>query len=372
MVQIIKIREENKENVIQDIIDALPFYVLIVDERHNIVRANQAVINQLGLKPEDMIGKYCPKVVHGIDTSFHGCPLEESVQSGEAIVKEVFDDRSGLWLSSAIYPMHLYSEEGFQLYLHMVMDISEKKSFEEEQSITKERFRSLSAYLEKKVEEERQKIARDLHDDISQVIASINAHLSTAINKLPEGSEDSREILLKTQDFSVKLLDRIHSLIYQLRPTILDDFGLVAAIEWLYQNSLEISGISVVFKTFGSEVSLRGELRTIIFRIFQEIFNNIVKHSKAKTVQISVFFRKDHIRLKIKDNGVGFDLDEAINSNEKTKGMGLIGIEERVEYLHGHLEIKSSHDRGTEIHIKVPYTFNERKRSGRNRKYLWS
>ncbi len=357
---------------IQVLIDSLPFYVLLVDEQHNIIKANTAVLNQLGFVPEDIIGKYCPRVIHGINTPFHGCPLEESVETGEALEREVFDDNSGRWLSSAIYPTNLMTTEGHKVYFHMVLDISEKKSAEEETSLSSERLRSLSAYLEMVVEEERQKIARDLHDDISQVIASINAHLSTAVIKLPEGAEESKMILQKTQDFSVQLLDRIHRLIYQLRPTILDDFGLIAAVEWLSHNSLEISGISVDIKISGQETDLSSELRTILFRVFQEIFSNILKHANAGKVYVRIYFWKNHLRINIKDDGVGFEVNEAINSKERPRGLGLIGMKERIDYLNGDINIASVPGKGTEIVIKVPYRYKTRRKRKGNNQYLWS
>ena len=149
------------------------------------------------------------------------------------------------------------------------------------------------------------------------MIASINAHLTTAINKLPENSQDSKDILVKTQGFAVQLLDRIHNLIYQLRPTILDDFGLVVALDWLAKNTLEISGISVDFKKQGQEITFQPEQRIIIFRVFQEIFSNIVKHSKATQVSIKCTYRKNYLSIRIKDNGIGFEVREAINSEER-------------------------------------------------------
>jgi len=366
-----KILSKSDYSPIQTLIDSLPFYVLLVDENHNILRANKAVMNQLGLTPEDIIGQYCPKVVHGIDGPFHGCPLEESVEAGEAIEREVFDDHSGRWLNSAIYPTDLSTNEGYKVYFHMVLDISEKKSIEDAQTISSERLRSLSAYLEQAIEEERQKIARDLHDDVSQVIASINAHLASAINKLPEGADESKDILQRAEQFSVQLLERIHRLIYQLRPSVLDDFGLIAAIQWLSQNTLEISGITVDMKSINEEPDLSSELRTIIFRLFQEVFSNIVKHSKATKATVRISFNKNNIRIRINDNGVGFKVSETLNTSDRPRGLGLIGMQERIDYLGGDFIIKSKLGEGTSKVITIPLRNVKRQATG-NSQYLWS
>jgi len=371
MNDLLTITGEGNSDTIQKLIDSLPFYVLLVDENHTIIKANKAVMNQLGLNPEDMIGQYCPKVVHGVDGPFHGCPLEESVETGEVSEREVYDEYSGRWLSSAIYPSDLITDEGCRVYFHMVLDISEKKSIEDAHTTSRERLRSLSAYLEQAIEEERQKIARDLHDDVSQVIASINAHLASAINKLPEGSDESRSILQKAEEFSVQLLERIHGLIYQLRPSILDDFGLIAAIQWLSQNTLEISGINVDIQSKNKEPALSSELRTIIFRLFQEVFSNIVKHSKATRVTVRIAFNKKNIRITINDNGVGFEVNEAFNASDRPRGLGLISMEERVAYLGGDFDIESEPGKGTSKVITIPLMDKKRQKTSTSQ-YLWS
>jgi len=117
---------------LQAIIDALPFYVLLVDEEHRILNANRAVITGLGLDPASIAGQYCPKAVHGLDTPFPGCPLEEAVAQGTAVEKEMFDEKHSRWLKSCIYPMDLLSGEGKRIYVHSVHDITEAKQAQTE------------------------------------------------------------------------------------------------------------------------------------------------------------------------------------------------------------------------------------------------
>ncbi|MBT3363196.1 MAG: GAF domain-containing protein [Chloroflexi bacterium] len=112
---------------LKQVIDAMPSYVLLIDEDHCILMANQAVQSQLGLKPDDLIGGYCPKVVHGLDHPFPGCPFEEAVVSGESVEKELYNPDWGSWLMSAVYPTGLKTDYGKRIYLHTVRDITEKK-----------------------------------------------------------------------------------------------------------------------------------------------------------------------------------------------------------------------------------------------------
>lgn len=112
---------------IQGILGALPFYVMLVGADHHILLANEAVKRDLGLDPDQIIGRYCPKVVHGLDGPFPGCPLEEAAESGQAVERELFDRSSRRWMNSAIYPTRYQTKEGQAIYLHMVHDITEQK-----------------------------------------------------------------------------------------------------------------------------------------------------------------------------------------------------------------------------------------------------
>lgn len=337
------------------IIDALPFYVLLIDAQHNILQANQAVRKHLGLKPEDIVGKYCPKVIHGIDEPFYACPLEEAVEKDQPVEIEAFDPESGRWINSAIYPTQGLTRDGKRIYFHMVIDITDRKLTEERLRASRDQLRSLSAHLESVREEERKKIAHDLHDETSQVIASLTALLEAAVSKLPSSADQSRVLLNKAQELSIQILDQIHKLIYQLRPTIIDDLGLAAAIRWLAESNLEVAGIKTNFKVIGQEIRLTSELETALFRVIQEAISNIARHAHAKSVNIRLYFRKRAVRLRVRDDGCGFDVNEAITSKDRPRGLGLLGMKERIGLVNGTVNISSRPGGGTEIDIEIPF-----------------
>jgi PAS domain S-box-containing protein len=340
----------------QDILDALPFYVLLVDADHNILEANSAVHTQLGVEREDIIGKYCPQVIHGLKGPFPGCPLEEAAQKNRAVERELFDSRSGRWVRSAVYPTKALTQGGKGIFLHMVTDVTERKQAEERLRTSHEQLRSLSAHLESVREEEKRKIARDLHDETSQVLSSLTAHLEAAIGTLPAGSDKTRTILRKAQMLSITILDELHNLIYELRPSLLDELGLVAAIGALIDSHLKVAGVKVSFKTTGRVRRLPTSLEIALFRVIQEAFNNIVKHAQASNAVVIVHFKKDSITVRIQDDGIGFGVQEAMGSKDKPCGLGLIGMRERIELVNGSLVVKSSPGHGTEVNIEVPLT----------------
>ncbi|MEE9400030.1 MAG: GAF domain-containing protein [Dehalococcoidales bacterium] len=204
-------------------------------------------------------------------------------------------------------------------------------------------------------EEERRRIARELHDETSQVLASLTASLEAAAGMLPARASKIKAILRKAQALSINILDEIHRLIYELRPTLLDDLGLVAATRWLAENNLEAAGIEVDFKVTGRETRLPPQVEVTLFRVIQEAVYNIARHAQAKNAIISLHFKKKVIRVRVRDDGRGFNVEEAISSKDRPRGLGLLGMKERVELINGTLNIRSRPEgSGTEINIEIP------------------
>lgn len=117
---------------LQMLLDVMPFYVMLVDAEHKILLANKALRRDLGLDPEKIIGGYCPKVVHGMEEPYPGCPLEQSLEEGRSVEREFFNAENGGWVSSAIYPTGKHTKEGKEIFVHFVSDITERKKAGEE------------------------------------------------------------------------------------------------------------------------------------------------------------------------------------------------------------------------------------------------
>ncbi len=203
-------------------------------------------------------------------------------------------------------------------------------------------------------EEERRRISRELHDETSQTLASLNANLEAAITMLPADIAQAEALLRKTQRQSVNTLEEIHRLIYELRPVVLDDLGLVAAIQWLAENNLQKAGITVNFKSKGRVRKLESQLAITLFRVIQEATHNIAKHADAKSVNISLHFMKSLIKITVTDDGRGFDVEEAMTTRDRPRGLGILGMKERGQLMEGNLDIRSRLGGGTEIDIEIP------------------
>ncbi len=201
-------------------------------------------------------------------------------------------------------------------------------------------------------EEERKRIARELHDDTSQVILSLILSLEATVAILPANPDEAVSRLKKIQAQLDGILDGIYRIIYELRPSILDDLGLVAAVRWLVENNAKKAGINIQLNTEG-QIKRLPQVETTIFRVIQEALSNIIKHSLCQNAWINLNFQKDNIAVHIEDDGKGFDINEAINSPERPRGLGLIGMRERVELMKGTLNIDSKLNGGTRIDIRI-------------------
>ena len=206
-------------------------------------------------------------------------------------------------------------------------------------------------------EEERRRIARELHDETSQSLASLAANVEAVAGMLPSGADEAKARLRKVEQIAVNVLDEIHRLIYELRPTLLDDLGLVAATRWLADNNLGAAGIVVNFKTTGRVRRLPPKLETTLFRVIQEAVSNIARHAYAKSVDVALHFKKGTIAVRVRDDGEGFDVEEAISSKDRPRGLGLLGMKERVELMNGTWSIRSRPGSGTEVDIEIPINY---------------
>ena len=194
---------------------------------------------------------------------------------------------------------------------------------------------------------ERRRLARELHDETGQALTSI----LLGLKGLEETSKDpaSRAATQELRELVVSTLQDVRRLAVELRPSALDDFGLVAALERLAASFAEQTGISVDFQTALADERLPGEVETALYRIVQESLTNVVKHARARRVSILLARKNGAVKAVIEDDGQGFD-----PAGQSGDGYGLVGMRERLALLGGRLEVESGRDAGTTIAAEVP------------------
>ena len=203
-------------------------------------------------------------------------------------------------------------------------------------------------------EEERRRIARGLHDEISQALTSVAVNLEAVADALPLDADEVKARLKRIQSIAIGTLDEIHKVIWELRPSLLDDLGLIPAVESYVETHLTAAGVKAHFETAGPERRMPTNLETAIFRIIQEAVTNIVRHAGAESASISIDFEETSIAVHIEDDGKGFDLDEAMRTTREGRGLGLLSMKERAALLGGGLNIKSRPGQGTQIDLEIP------------------
>jgi signal transduction histidine kinase len=207
-------------------------------------------------------------------------------------------------------------------------------------------------------EDERKRIARELHDDTSQALTALifAAEEGLEINDLGE----IKSCLERIHTLTRKTLDGVHELIFDLRPSMLDHLGLMPAIRWFAESRLEPQGVRVNIDEKNNSCRLIPEAEIALFRVIQEAITNISRHAGARNVQICCDLTSDQAQIKISDDGIGFDPSCVTLAPETGHGLGLMGMSERLELVGGDFEINSTPGEGTRIDICVPLRGNGR------------
>jgi len=203
-------------------------------------------------------------------------------------------------------------------------------------------------------EEERRRLARELHDETSQALTALVVGLETATTAPAENVGEIKSRLAPIKSMATEMLREIQRIIHDLRPAILDDLGLVQAIDWYAETRLKPRGIQVGLETAGVEKRLPSEVETVVFRIAQEAINNVARHAEAENVSISLNFTDSGVVLDVEDDGLGFDPAIAMARTPGNASFGLWSIKERAALFGGAAEIESAPGRGTRVTARIP------------------
>ncbi|MHB0870462.1 MAG: ATP-binding protein [Chloroflexota bacterium] len=203
-------------------------------------------------------------------------------------------------------------------------------------------------------EDERKRIARELHDETSQALAALAVALETASVAPAQDAEEVKARIAGIKPLAVRMLEEVRKLTLDLRPTVLDDLGLIPAIRWYAENRLKPQGVKVQLETAGIERRLPPEMETVLFRVVQEAVTNIARHAEAENVVISLNLSPSSAIIEVEDDGKGFDLAALSRIADRGRGLGLMGMRERVSLFSGNLTIETSPGAGTQLRIEVP------------------
>jgi PAS domain S-box-containing protein len=342
---------QRSRGIIQHASDA----IIITDDQQRILQANPAAAAMFGVTVDAMEGtalsQYIPRdqrLGAGLATSHYfgntGIHLRmKGRRASDYVVTGVKQDGLHLPLEGSLSSLY---ENGKPIYTIILRDITERKQVQEQLAQSYTQLRELSAALQTIREEERKHIARELHDDLGQLLATLRVDLALLQRRVRD--DDARQLLDGMDDLLMAAITSLRRIASNLRPRALDEGGLYFALESLRQEFVAHYGIACRLHAHEEELILDDVYSTAIYRIVQEALTNITRHAAASKVELSLRRMDDILDIAIQDDGRGI----AAQDMDKASSYGLIGMRERVWALHGDISIVS--DGGTRILVRLP------------------
>jgi PAS domain S-box-containing protein len=348
----------NEKKLSNEIIDSIPGLFALFDENLRFVRWNKNFEMVSGYTAEEI------QELHGIESFYDN---EEDKKRTSRILTEIFVKGSG---NAEVSPLmkggkpvdiffigRSFKYEGKTYLITTGIDITDRKNAQKAMEESLQQIKSLTQHLQNIREEERTHIAREIHDELGQQLTVLKMDIAWLNTKLENEKELVKEKLndiLILIDNTVTSVRRIAS---ELRPTMLDDIGIAAAMEWHLHEFGKHTGIKTYFIEQEIELELPPETSINLFRIFQESMTNIARHSGATEVKVNMRYEDGKIELTIEDNGRGFDKGQALEK----KTLGILGMKERTAMMEGTYEIQSHPGKGATVRVVVPLQAENKK-----------
>ena len=344
----------------QSIIDGVADPIMVINSGYKIMVANRAAreFSTGGSDASDPM--LCYELSHhrkspcsGIE---HPCPLQEVQKASQpvTVVHEHFQANGERRYVEVVASPLLNMDGGFQGIIESLRDITDRKKAEEAILRYTERLKALAAQLAEVEDAERQRLARELHDRVGQNLTALGINLNIIQMQMPENMSTSVQFHLDDSLSLVELTaERIRDVMADLRPPVLDDYGLVAALRWYTEKIARRIDTPITVEGEEPDPRMSTRIENTLFRIAQEALTNVTKHAQASHVKISVDMVGNILRLSVSDDGIGFD-PQHLSETGDGQGWGLLSMTERAEAVGGQVQIISSPNQGTTVTVEVP------------------
>lgn len=326
----------------------LPMWMVTIPEL-NIIDVNDAAIRQYGYTREEFL-KLNTKDLRPEEDVEYFLKEVDKMQPGLINVRAWRHRKKDGTIIHVETHSHQIMYEGRMVWLGLSHDVTEQYKAKELLQKSYEDIRMLASNLQSIREDERTNIAREIHDELGQQLTGLkmdmhwlNRKINSVDDEINKKMKDSIELINST-------ITTVRKIATDLRPSILDDLGLLAALEWQSEEFERRSGTRVVFTNKAGDISVLPEKATALFRIYQEVLTNVARHANASQVDAILDSDDKRLYFSIRDNGVGFD----VNAIKDKKTLGLLGIKERSLLIGGTYEIKSNPGQGSEIMVSIP------------------
>ena len=330
--------------LLDTLFETAPIGLGFVDLQLRFVRVNAKLAEINGPSPEAHAGRHVREILYGLADELE--PLYRRVlDTGEAVIDTEVRQTPGdpstarTWLVS-YYPVRIGGGQPIGVGVVVVEITALKRSAEE--------LRSLSRRLVEVQEAERRHLARELHDEVGQTLTGLDIMLEMLARSLPDQNLESLETARRYVRDMSQLVRRLS---LDLRPSMLDDLGLIPSLLWLYARFSEQTGVEVRFHHHGAERRFAPVAETAAYRIIQEALTNVARYARVKVVDVQLFGDEQSLQIQIEDAGAGFDPAEVAS---RPASSGLAGMRERATLLGGQITVESAPGRGTLILVELP------------------
>jgi len=330
-----------------------PIGMYLAFPSQSFIRVNNALCEMLGYKEHELVGRTLADVVYSKDLeegmSVANRAHEDEMESYQ--IERRFRCKNGDLIWTNLKGAMIKDSAGNVVCgLGIIENITERRQAEQQLKQSRAQLHNLMRHMQSKIEEERKHIAREVHDELGQILTKLKIDLATIL-KIPVGSDIMlRETAESMNDLLNTAIHQVHQISTNLRPHLLDDLGLVEAIYWMCEELEKSAGIKCKVELQPEEVHFSAELTTTIFRMCQEALTNVIRHSNATRVHVVLVVDNDILRLKIIDNGMGITSEQI----EDEKSFGIMGMRERLYDFNGNVAFVSPEAGGTIVDVTIP------------------
>jgi len=315
----------------------------------DFIEVNEIACKRLGYTKEEFLQLSPSAIVSQKNIDDFNLNMERLLNEGQVIFDLVHRAKDKKLIPVEINSLlFLYNEK--PTILSIARDITERKQAEEKLRRTSKLLRELATHLQSVREEERTMIAQEIHDELGQVLTALKIQISLLANKLNNDQEPLKQKINSLSDMIDASVESVQKISSKLRPGILDELGLIAAIEWQAEEFEKLTNIKCSLALPKDELKLERNKTTAIFRIFQEALTNIARHSGATKVVVTLMNHQSNIYLEIHDNGKGITQDQI----KAFKSLGIHGMEERAIVFGGQVYFEGFAGKGTIVKVEIP------------------
>ena len=351
---------ENAHEFQQMIVDGIGHPIMVIDSDYQVTMANRAAQEFSYGGDESSKPVYCYQMSHRRDEPCdgieHPCPLQQVRTSGQPVtVVHQHYQANGERRFVELVASPVWNTDGsVQGIIESMRDITAYRRAEAASLKYANRLRALAAQLAEVEDKERQRLARELHDQVGQYLTALGINLNIIQMQMPQDIPETISFHLEDSLLLVEqTAERIRDVMADLRPPVLDDYGLVAALRWYAEKISRRIDIPIIVQGEEPDPRLDARLENALFRIAQEALTNVAKHAQATQVVITVELDSDTLRLKVSDDGIGFD-PHHLSESDEGQGWGLISITERADAVGAEFRIETAPEQGTKILVEVP------------------